>query len=43
VFVDTSAYCALADAREADDADASTILGRLSDAHYRLYKDPVKS
>ena len=37
VFVDTSAYFALADEREADHAEAIAILGRLSDARYRQY------
>lgn len=41
VFVDTSAYFALADNREADHDEASAILGHLSDAHYRQYTTNV--
>jgi len=37
VFVDTSAYFALVDTREAEHGAARSILGRLSDARYAQY------
>ncbi len=41
VFVDTSAYFALADTREADYSAARSILGHLSDARYAQYSTNI--
>jgi uncharacterized protein len=41
VFVDTSAYFALADDTEADHSEAIAILGHLADARYRQFTTNV--